>query len=754
MSSIGPFRTQYDEIWVLDEYNGAEDMPVQDQISDSWLVRRALSGRRESFDRLVERHIGAVYAVALSRTRNHADAEDVVQDAFIRAYTGLDKLREPRKFSSWVVTIARNGASHVLVRQKREADSLRDDRAASVASVPDPSQAELHAILRDQVNDLDADGREVLLMHYFAGYSAREISARLDISRDAALKRLQRAREKLAGAILQKLEGALEDRQGDIKKRTARISSAIAAVSVPWSSRKAAAFAMRPAALLVGTVGTGVALIAFLLWPNANEEGAAPASKQPVAMALDNNVVVQDRVVEAASGPPLEMVEEVVESVPVAMQSEDTLPTLDGLWTLHQPKDTSGWPEGHDWPVSATVELTQRENEITMLKVLPASSGRGSAEGTLEDGEIVFPLLDVFGIMVGGTPSADQVAVNPTMTGNVHPSNTRIRLEGILPEYGAPANTPAMPFVVVMNRLRDDDAFTERALQQHVATAQEIRDAILAYAYDHQGRLPRTLADLVSRYIDDLSMVTDNEQRSFIYEPDAMDIMSAVWSTSDWAGYRPDLSAKERVIAWEEERVAAYGDQFLDAADLFRVRVGTTNVEVYARFHGDPKIVDPDRVTLGQPNATVDVVRSARAQADACMLRLKEAGLGIVWFWGTTDEQFNPAGWHSLVPEYIGDPSLLTCPSHGRGTLSYAMTFPAMSRSELTAIYADLRGADPASVSAEEVGQGMPLAIETIPHVIDGREFRAALFLDGHVGMFHDRDWARYVEPYMSYAME
>ncbi len=722
-------------------------MFARERITDSWLVRRTLAGRRECFSKLVERHIDSVYAVALARTRNHADAEDIVQDAFVQAYTNLNKLREPGKFCGWVTTIARNSAARLLVRKKRESNSLDMRTMTPEPKSPDPAQSELHAILRNQLNELDEDAREVLLMHYFAGYSAREIAVRLEISRDAALKRLQRSREKLAGAVLEKLEGSLEDRRRDVNKRAIRITSALAGVMAPWSTRKAAAaFAVRPVVLVVSSVA-GIALLSAFAWRNTAEPRTP--FEIPVKVTASEEVVAQPQPLLAPS-----TVTEIVAPLPAVASVEVVAPpTLDGLWTLHQPKD-SRWPAGHDWPAAATVELTQRENEITMVKVLPVSAGDRPAQGTVVDGQIVFPLLEVFAIMVGVSPNAEQFAEIPTITGIVHPASTRIRVEGTLPAYREPSNTPAMAFAVVMNKLKDGEAIKERVLQQHVTTAQQIRDAILAYAYDHQGRLPDALTDLVPRYIDDVSTVSDDERRSLIYNSDAIDLTTAVWANFDWASYRTDLSTKERIIEWEQERAAAYGEQFLHSTGLLTVRGSTTEVQVRAGFHGEPEIVDPSRITLGQPGATVDVVRSARAQADACMHRLKEAALGIVQFWGTTDEQYNPAGWRSLVPEFLEDPTLLTCPSHTSGTLSYAMTFPAMSRSELTAVYAVLNGIDPEAVSQQEVGEGIPIAIETIPHVIDGREFRAALFLDGHIGMFHDRDWAQYVEPYISYSVQ
>ena len=79
--------------------------------SDARQVRQVLSGQSEAFGPLVERYLPAVYAVSYAYLGNHADAEDVTQDAFVSAYTSLHTLKEPKKFEGWVVSIARQSAS-------------------------------------------------------------------------------------------------------------------------------------------------------------------------------------------------------------------------------------------------------------------------------------------------------------------------------------------------------------------------------------------------------------------------------------------------------------------------------------------------------------------------------------------------------------------------------------------------------------------------------------------------------------------
>ena len=87
--------------------------------SDDKLVRRILSGERDDFGELVRRYLGPAHAVAYAQLGNAAEAEDVVQEAFLRAFERLDSLREPEKFGAWLLTIARSFAYKALNKRQR-----------------------------------------------------------------------------------------------------------------------------------------------------------------------------------------------------------------------------------------------------------------------------------------------------------------------------------------------------------------------------------------------------------------------------------------------------------------------------------------------------------------------------------------------------------------------------------------------------------------------------------------------------------
>jgi len=228
--------------------------------SDNEIVRRVLQGRRDEFGVLVERYLPSVRAVAYARTGNFADAQDVAQETFMKAYERLNTLRDVACLGAWLATMARNEASRLTRQASHRNDLFRRNVAASQeAVIPEVERRELRDLLHSQIQSLPEDHREVLLLHYFAGKRAREIAAVLGISTDAVKKRLQRAREALSKSMTAQLPDLLET--GDARKRSAaKVMGLIALASPPWQAANTAAAG---AAATAG--GTVLALKASLI---------------------------------------------------------------------------------------------------------------------------------------------------------------------------------------------------------------------------------------------------------------------------------------------------------------------------------------------------------------------------------------------------------------------------------------------------------------------------------------------------------
>ncbi|MBX6365686.1 MAG: sigma-70 family RNA polymerase sigma factor [Gemmatimonadetes bacterium] len=172
--------------------------------SDAVLVGRARQGDAEAFEALVRRHLRSAYAMALSRVREPADAEDVAQDAFLTALQRLEECRNPAQFGSWLLTIVRNKAMDVH-RYRSVRDALPLERACEVSDGASPQReaerAELREDLLTALDGLTPLQREVILLYDIEGWSHKEISRRLGVSEGSARVHLHNARKALRARL-------------------------------------------------------------------------------------------------------------------------------------------------------------------------------------------------------------------------------------------------------------------------------------------------------------------------------------------------------------------------------------------------------------------------------------------------------------------------------------------------------------------------------------------------------------------------
>jgi len=189
---------------------GGAPAPAGDR-EDAALVERAVAGDRAAFRALYDRHRPAVHRVARAFAALDADdAEDVVQDAFVRAFTSIARLSSPGRFAPWILTIARNRALSRLGR-RRAAEKLSDDisreaevLADDVASLPEQSlEAEIEVVRKVVAELPEGPEKETVRLFYLEGdLSAREIGERLGVGKSAITMRLERFRAKVKRRVL------------------------------------------------------------------------------------------------------------------------------------------------------------------------------------------------------------------------------------------------------------------------------------------------------------------------------------------------------------------------------------------------------------------------------------------------------------------------------------------------------------------------------------------------------------------------
>jgi RNA polymerase sigma-70 factor (ECF subfamily) len=184
---------------------------MDDPQADAQAVARVRAGEAEAFRSLMEKHGRAVYRLAFRMTSNAHDAEDVVQETFLRAYRKLDEFEARSQFGSWIHRIAANCAYDLLrARARRQArfDSLDAavDGAGKVAGDdPGPdrlaSGGEVRRRLQAAMARLSMLERSAFTLRHLEGMSIAEIARALDLESESAKQSIFRAVRKVRAAL-------------------------------------------------------------------------------------------------------------------------------------------------------------------------------------------------------------------------------------------------------------------------------------------------------------------------------------------------------------------------------------------------------------------------------------------------------------------------------------------------------------------------------------------------------------------------
>jgi RNA polymerase sigma-70 factor (ECF subfamily) len=153
-------------------------------------------------------HIDGLYSYALVLTRNRSEAEDLVQETYVRALAAMGRLRADSNVKSWLFTILRNTWFNQL-RQQRTAKLVAldgEENAMDIAeTAKDPYESYVgkmeHAQVRRAIQQLPADFREIILLREFEELSYQEIATILDCPAGTVMSRLARARASLRGLL-------------------------------------------------------------------------------------------------------------------------------------------------------------------------------------------------------------------------------------------------------------------------------------------------------------------------------------------------------------------------------------------------------------------------------------------------------------------------------------------------------------------------------------------------------------------------
>ncbi|QTR49596.1 RNA polymerase sigma factor RpoE [Candidatus Thiothrix anitrata] len=177
--------------------------------TDLELVQRIQSGDKKSFDVLVLKYQHKVVSLVLRYVHDHDTAQDVAQEAFIKAYRGLKNFRGESAFYTWLYRIAINTAKNHLVSQGRripdtdidagEAEQFGGESALKEYATPEHEllTAEIQRVVNRAIDDLPEDLRTAIMLRELEGMSYEEIAVTMECPIGTVRSRIFRARESI-----------------------------------------------------------------------------------------------------------------------------------------------------------------------------------------------------------------------------------------------------------------------------------------------------------------------------------------------------------------------------------------------------------------------------------------------------------------------------------------------------------------------------------------------------------------------------
>ncbi|MEE4330918.1 MAG: sigma-70 family RNA polymerase sigma factor [Wenzhouxiangella sp.] len=228
----------------------------------------ARGGDRQAFAALVAGTQGMVTGLALSVVSDVQHSEDIAQEAYLRVWQRLPRLRNAESFLPWLRQITRN-----LARDHLRRGRVRPGDSGGTAPEDDPDrsgrghesseasalQEEQDRVIREALEELPADCREVLTLFYREGQSSRQVAKLLGLSDAAVRKRLQRARSGLRSRVEERLGTALLASAPGLAF-TASVGGLLTAASPPATAAAALGFGAKGASKLAGAAGLGALL--------------------------------------------------------------------------------------------------------------------------------------------------------------------------------------------------------------------------------------------------------------------------------------------------------------------------------------------------------------------------------------------------------------------------------------------------------------------------------------------------------------
>ncbi len=166
------------------------------------LVELVKKNDNNSRRQLFEAYYKKTYAVAYNIMRNRENAEDITQDAFIKAFQNMHQLKDGTKFGAWLAVIASNLARNYLKREKRINYTDKEVTDYGALEIDHTEESALRTLeierVRQAIKNLPPDHYQVIVLQYYYDLKVEEIASMLKLSSGTVKSRLHRARQRLA----------------------------------------------------------------------------------------------------------------------------------------------------------------------------------------------------------------------------------------------------------------------------------------------------------------------------------------------------------------------------------------------------------------------------------------------------------------------------------------------------------------------------------------------------------------------------
>lgn len=237
-----------DSDWSLTMHSATAEKDL-DHLDDRALVALVLQREEAAFRLIMQRHNRRLYRVARGVLGDDTEAEDVVQETYVRAFTHLDSFRGEARLSTWLTRIALNEALGRMRDRRpttdlKHLDAINEQGEARVIYLPSPSQdsspeasaarAEVRTLLERAVDQLPIPFRSVFVMRDIEEMSVEETASQLGLRPETVKTRLHRARRLLRQSLSETLAAMLSDAFPFAGARCARITDAVLArIEIP-----------------------------------------------------------------------------------------------------------------------------------------------------------------------------------------------------------------------------------------------------------------------------------------------------------------------------------------------------------------------------------------------------------------------------------------------------------------------------------------------------------------------------------------